>query len=127
MSKRFNTERYENLCEFIEEHLSRLVKLKVVSRASYHDYDECLSNYLIAESVDDRARVGLFKTQVLFCYESIDMKLSKQLTANPDLAEDEVIAEMLQIMGKAKSKAPKQLSLFDDEDTRAGMTILTNC
>ena len=116
MSKRFNTERYENLCEFIEEHLSRLVKLKVVTRASYHAYDECLFNYITAESIDDRTRMELFKTQVLFCYESIDMKLSKQLTANPDLAEDEVIAEMLQIMGKAKSKAPKQLSLFDDED-----------
>lgn len=116
MSKRFNTERYENLCEFIEEHLSRLIKLKVVTRASYHAYDECLSNYLIAESIDDRTRMGLFKTQVLFCYESIDLKLSKQLTANPDLVEDEVIAEMLQLMGKGESKAPQQLSLFDDED-----------
>lgn len=116
MSKRFNTERYENLCEFIEEHLSRLVKLKVVTRASYHAYDECLSNYLIAESVDDRARMGLFKTQVLACYDSIDSKLGKLLTANADLAEDEVIAEMLQLMGKGKTKAPKQPSLFDDED-----------
>lgn len=116
MSKRFNTERYENLCEFIEEHLSRLIKLKVVTRASYHAYDECLYNYLIAENINDRTRMGLFKTQVQFCYESIDLKLSKQLTANPDLAEDEVIAEMLQLMGKGESKAPQQLSLFDDED-----------
>ena len=116
MSKRFNTERHENLCEFIEDHLSRLIKLKVVTRASYHAYDECLSNYLIAESIDDRTRMGLFKTQVLFCYESIDLKLSKQLTSTPDLAEDEVIAEMLQLMGKGKSKAPKRLSLFDDKD-----------
>lgn len=116
MSKRFNTERYENLCEFIEEHLSRLIKLKVVTRASYHAYDECLSNYLIAESIDDRTRMGLFKTQVLACYDSIDSKLGQLLTANPDLAEDEVIAEMLQLMGKGESKAPQQLSLFDDED-----------
>ena len=116
MSKRFNTERYENLCEFIEEHLSRLVKLKVVTRASYHAYDECLSNYLIAESIDDRVRMGLFKTQILACYDSIDSKLGKLLTANADLAEDEVIAEMLQLMGKGKTKAPQQLSLFDDED-----------
>lgn len=116
MSKRFNTERYENLCEFIEEHLSRLVKLKVVSRASYHAYDECLSNYLIAESVDDRARMGIFKTQVLACYDSIDSKLGQLLTSNPSLAKDEVIAEMLQLMGKGESKAPQQLSLFDDED-----------
>lgn len=51
-----NSDRHEDILIFLEDNISKLVKLKLASRATYKAYDQNYMNYLIAESIDDDIR-----------------------------------------------------------------------
>lgn len=55
-----NSDRHEEILIFLEENISKLVKLKVASRAKYKEYDENYMNFLTAESCDDGIREELY-------------------------------------------------------------------
>lgn len=50
---------HEEILIFFEENISKLVRLKVASKAKYEAYDESLIDYLTADSINDEERAFL--------------------------------------------------------------------
>lgn len=91
-------EKHEDILMFLEDHISKLVKLKVASRAKYKEYDENFVNYLTANSIDDEYRVELYKELVEECYVQMRFKLRSTLRATPNLLENKAVAEYAELM-----------------------------
>lgn len=93
-----NSDRHEDILIFLEDNISKLVKLKLVSRATYKAYDQNYMNYLIAESIDDDLRMDMYKEIVKECYLVLRKKLMDAVKGNVKLKQDPVITEYLELM-----------------------------
>lgn len=89
---------HEEILIFLEENISRLVRLKVVSRAKYKEYDENFMNYLTADSIEDDERISLYSEQTFLCYKSMALKLEDVIKSNPELKEDKTVKEYIKLM-----------------------------
>ena len=92
------TDRHEDILIFLEDNISKLVKLKLASRATYKAYDQNYMNYLIAESIDDDIRMDMYKEIVKECYLVLRKKLMDAVKGNVKLKQDPVITEYLELM-----------------------------
>ena len=93
-----NSYKHEDILIFLEENISRLVKLKVASRAKYNEYDRNYTNFLIAESCDDDIRVEMYGGMVEACYLSMRKKLESAIKENEELKQNRIIAEYMSLM-----------------------------
>ncbi len=93
-----NLDRHEDILIFLEENISKLVKLKLASRATYKAYDQNYINYLIAESSDDNIRMDMYKEIVEGYYLALRKKLMDAVKGNVKLKQDPVITEYLELM-----------------------------
>lgn len=93
-----NSDRHEDILIFLEDNISKLVKLKLASRATYKAYDQNYMNYLIAESIDDDIRMDMYKEIVKECYLVLRKKLMDAVKGNGKLKQDPVITEYLELM-----------------------------
>lgn len=89
---------HENLLMFLEDNISKLVKLKVASRAKYKEYDENYGDYLIAESIDDKYRMELYEELTENSYEWLRCKLFNAMKGNAELKENPLVGEYLRLM-----------------------------
>lgn len=89
---------HENLIEFLEDNISKLVKLKVASRAKYKEYDENYSDYLVAESIDDEDRMELYEELTENSYAWLRHKLTKAIEEDKELMENLLVREYLRLM-----------------------------
>lgn len=60
---------HEEILIFLEENISKLVRLKVASRAKYKEYDESFMKHLTADSIEDDERISLYSEQTFLCYK----------------------------------------------------------
>ena len=95
---KMNRNRREDLLIFLEDNISKLVKLKVASRAHYKNYDECYVNYLTAKSCDDDERMLLYGEMVEDCHAAMQRKLETTLNAQPELLTHQLVKEFVKLM-----------------------------
>lgn len=98
MARKSFSEKHEDILIFLEENISKLVKLKVASRATYKSYDENFMNYLTADSIDDDERVELYSVLVDECYNSMLRKLQNAINENEELIKNKVVAEYIKLI-----------------------------
>lgn len=83
---------------FLEDHISQLVKLKVVSRAKYKEYDQLYMDYLAAESIDDKERMELYGGMIGDCNFLMWRKMKKGIEEHPELLLQDVVREYVKLM-----------------------------
>ena len=105
MNKYF-TNKHEEILLFLEDNISKLVKLKVASRAKYKEYDEHYFKYLTADNIDDKERTSLYSELTGQSYEWLKNKLQKALKENPGLSENPIVKEYSQLMLKEPDTMP---------------------
>lgn len=88
---------HEEILIFLEDNISKLVRLKVASRAKYKEYDEKFMNYLTADSIDDDERIMLYFDETFICYEAMVAKLEEAIKSNPELKNNETVKEYLKL------------------------------
>lgn len=93
-----NSDKHEDILIFLEDNISKLVKLKVASRAKYKMYDESYMNYLTAENCEDDIRIEMYGEMVEDCYFAMRKKLMDTVKGNAELKQNPVIAEYLKLM-----------------------------
>ena len=89
---------HEEILIFIEENISKLVRLKVASKAKYEAYDESLIDYLTADSINDEERISLYSEQMLESYKSMLWKLLSAIKTNPELKNDVTVKAYFKLM-----------------------------
>lgn len=89
---------HEEILIFLEDNISKLVRLKVASRAKYKEYDENFMNYLTADSIEDDERISFYSEQTFLSYESMLLKLEEVIKNNPELKDDKVVKEYVKLM-----------------------------
>lgn len=89
---------HEEILIFLEDNISKLVRLKVASRAKYKEYDENFMSYLTADSIEDDERISLYSEQTFLCYKSMVLKLEEAIKSNPELKENKTIKEYVKLM-----------------------------
>lgn len=89
---------HEEILIFLEENISKLVRLKVASRAQYMEYDENFMSYLTADSIEDDERISLYSEQTFLCYKSMLLKLEEVIKCNPGLRDKKVVKEYVKLM-----------------------------
>ncbi|MGN1229800.1 MAG: hypothetical protein ACI4T5_09145 [Prevotella sp.] len=118
MSK-YLTSNHEEILMFLEDNISKLVKLNVASRAKYREYDENYFDYLTADSIDDEERKCLYSELTEQSYAWLKNKLQKAILKNPGLAENPIVKEYAQLMlGELDSLPdPEYIELLRGEDS----------
>lgn len=86
---------YVDILFFLEKNISKLVKLKVASRAKFMQYGEALCNYDIADSIDDAKRYG---EEVNLYYHQLLIKLMKAITEDKTLLDNDIVNEYQSVM-----------------------------
>lgn len=89
---------HEEILIFLEDNISKLVGLKVASRAKYKEYDENFMSYLTADSIEDDERISFYSEQTFLSYESMLLKLEEVIKNNPELKDDKVVKEYVKLM-----------------------------
>lgn len=89
---------HEEILIFLEDNISKLVRLKVASRAKYKEYDENFMNYLTADSIEDDERISLYSDETFLCYKSMLLKLEEVIKSNPELKDNKVVKEYIKLM-----------------------------
>lgn len=89
---------HEEILIFLEENISKLVRLKVASRAQYKEYDENFMSYLTADSIEDDERISLYSEQTFLCYKSMLLKLEEVIKCNQGLKDNKVVKEYVKLM-----------------------------
>jgi len=89
---------HEEILTFLEDNMSKLVRLKVASRAKYEQYDEAYMNCLTADSIDDEERKEMYGEEVELCYQQMLNKLQKALLDDKSLLDIDVIREFRDLM-----------------------------
>lgn len=89
---------HENLLLFLEDNISKLVKLKVASRAKYKEYDEYYIDYLTAESIEDEERMELYEELTENAYAWLRHKLTEAIKVNDELSGNPLVREYLSLM-----------------------------
>lgn len=95
-----NIEFYEEICEFLEDNISKLVKLKVASRDKYKEMDKLLLDYLTAESIDDEVRMELFSEQLDECFVWMRHKERKAIVENTELLTNRLVRDYMRVLGE---------------------------
>lgn len=89
---------HEEILMFLEDNISKLVRLKVASRAKYKEYDENFMNYITADSIEDDERIMLYSGETFICYEAMVAKLEAAIKSNSELKNNETVKEYLKLM-----------------------------
>ncbi len=89
---------HEEILIFIEENISKLVRLKVASKAKYEAYDKSLIDYLTADSINDEERISLYSEQMLESYQSMLWKLLSAIKTNPELKHNVTVKAYFKLM-----------------------------
>ena len=89
---------HEEILIFFEENISKLVRLKVASKAKYEAYDKSLIDYLTADSINDEERISLYSEQMLESYQSVLWKLLSAIKTNPELKNDVTVKAYFKLM-----------------------------
>lgn len=89
---------HEEILIFLEENISKLVRLKVASRAKYKEYDENFMSYLTADSIEDDERISLYSEETFLCYKSMALKLEDAIKSNPELKDNKTVKEYIKLM-----------------------------
>lgn len=89
---------HEEILIFLEDNISKLVRLKVASRAKYKEYDENFMKYLTADSIEDDERISLYSEETFLCYKSMVLKLEEAIKVNPELKENKTVKEYIKLM-----------------------------
>lgn len=97
MNKNFLPD-HEEILIFLKENISKLVRLKVASRAKYKEYDENFMDYITADSIEDDERISLSSEQTFLCYKSMVLKLEEVIKGNPELKNNETVKEYIKLM-----------------------------
>lgn len=79
MSIIHNTEPYTELALYIEENLTKLVKLKLITRDRFKQFDQLISDYILADGLGDEERVPIYAEQI----EDHITTLPKSLISEP--------------------------------------------
>jgi len=98
MARKSFSAKHEDILIFLEENISKLVKLKVASRAKYKEYDEQFMNYLTADSIDDKDRTDMYREMVEMYYVAMRTKLQTAINDNPELIMNKLVAEYIKLM-----------------------------
>ena len=98
MARKSFSAKHEEILIFLEENISKLVKLKVASRAKYKEYDEQFMNYLTADSIDDKDRTDMYREMVEMYYVAMRTKLQTAINDNPELIMNKLVAEYIKLM-----------------------------
>ena len=98
MARKSFSAKHEDILIFLEENISKLVKLKVASRAKYKEYDEQFMNYLTADSIDDKERTEMYREMVEMYYAAMRTKLQTAINDNPELMMNKHIAEYIKLI-----------------------------
>lgn len=93
-----NSDKHEDILMFLEDNISKLVRLKVASRAKYKEYDECYMDYLTAESIDDDERMELYGEILESCHTAMLRKLETAIEDNPEQIKNKVVTEYVTLM-----------------------------
>lgn len=93
-----DSDKHEDILTFLEDHISQLVKLKVVSRAKYKEYDQLYMDYLAAESIDDKERMELYGGMIGDCNFLMWRKMKKAIEEHPELLLQDVVREYVKLM-----------------------------
>lgn len=135
MNKNF-TVNHEDILSFLEDNISKLVKLKAASRDKYKEYDDNFMSYITAVNIDDEYRIGLYAEQTEQSYDWMKNKLMKAIEKDASLALNPIIIEYHKLMtDNSKSDAsashedspvPKYTDLFEDMDA-SGIADLVYC
>lgn len=91
-------QKHEDILLFLEDNISKLVKLKVASRAKYKQYDEYYNNYIIADNINDEDLMEVYGQMVDDCNFMMFQKLNKELKANPELLQNAVVKEYIKLI-----------------------------
>lgn len=91
-------DKHEDTLIFLEDNIAKLAKLKVASRAKYKEYDEKYMGYLTAIDVDDDVRTEMYGEMVKNCRLFLQQKLKEALNENPELKNNSVVAEYIELM-----------------------------
>ncbi len=89
---------HEEILIFLEENISKLVRLKVASRVKYKQYDESFTDYLIADSINDEERISLYSEQTLESYQSMVERLDSAIKENPELKHNVTVKAYFKLM-----------------------------
>ena len=95
-----DSDKHEDILTFLEDHISQLVKLKVVSRAKYKEYDQLYMDYLTAESIDDDERMELYGDMIGDCNFAMWRKMKKAIEEHPELLLQDVVREYMELMNQ---------------------------
>lgn len=95
-----NIDLYEEICEFLEDNISKLAKLKVASRDKYKEMDQLLMNYFTAESIDDEDRMELFSEQLDECFVWLRHKERKAIVNNSELLGSKLVRDYMRVLGE---------------------------
>ena len=98
MARKSFSAKHEDILIFLEENISKLVKLKVASRAKYKEYDEQFMNYLTADSIDDKDRTDMYREMVEMYYVAMRTKLQTAINDNPELIMNKLVAAYIKLM-----------------------------
>lgn len=93
-----DSNKHENILMFLEDHISELVKLKVVSRAKYKEYNQLYMDYLTAESIDDDERMEIYGDMIGDCNFLMWRKMKKAIEEHPELLLLDVVREYVKLM-----------------------------
>lgn len=93
MSIIHNTEPYTELALYIEENLTKLVKLKLITRDRFKQFDQLISDYILADGLGDEERVPIYAEQIEDHYNYIAEKLDKRTEEENSLGSDPVVFE----------------------------------
>lgn len=89
---------HEEILIFLEDNISKLVRLKVASRAKYKEYDENYMSYLTADSIEDDERISLYSELTFLSYKSMVLKLDDAIKTNPGLKDNETVKEYTKLL-----------------------------
>lgn len=89
---------HEEILIFLEDNISKLVRLKVASRVKYKEYDENFMNYITADSCEDDERISLFSEQTYLSYLSMVKKLEDAINNEPELKTNATVKEYVKLL-----------------------------
>jgi len=78
----------------IEEHLSQLIKLKVITRNNYNKWDESFYNYLLAEAIHQEDSRCLYLEQFKEQFQVFLKKLKQQIDISPEVLSNPTVKDI---------------------------------
>ena len=100
---------HEKLLMFLDDNISKLVKLKVASRIKYKEYQENYMNYLNAVSIQDEDLIELYDERTEVSRRRLRDKLLDAISENEELLDNPLVKEYLGLMFISRGEDGKNI------------------